>query len=46
MARAEAYLHAKFDLDPSYPLTTIHNVTDRTGQTNKQTDRIDDGLIA
>ena len=42
MARAEAYLHAKFDLDPSNRLATVHQrhrQTDRTGQT-------DNGLIA
>ena len=35
MARTEAYLHAKFYLDPSKRLATIqqrHRQTDRTGQ--------------
>ena len=44
MARAEAYLHAKFHLDPSSRLATIHQrhrQTDRIGQTDRtgQTDR-------
>jgi len=30
MARAEAYLHAKFDLDPSTFWPQYTNVTDRT----------------
>ena len=35
MARAEAYLHARFNLDPSNRLATIYtNVTDR--QTDRQ----------
>jgi len=39
VARAEAYLHAKFHLDPSNPLATIHqrHRQDRlTGQTDRQ----------
>jgi len=41
VAGAEAYLHAKFHLDPSNRLATIHQghrQTDRTGQ-DRQTDR-------
>ena len=41
MARAEAYLHAKFHLDPSKRLATInqrHRQTDRTGQTGQRSD--------
>ena len=37
VARAEAYLHAKFHLDPSNRLATVqqcHRQTDRTGQTD------------
>jgi len=34
--RGRAYVHAKFHLDPSSRLATIHDVTDRTG---RQTDR-------
>jgi len=30
VARAETYLHAKFHLDPSYHLATIHQRPDRT----------------
>ena len=43
VARAEAYLHAKFHLDPSNRLATIHqrhrqtDRQDRTGQTDRQT---------
>jgi len=36
MGRAEAYLHAKFRLDPSNRLATGANVTDRQ---DRQTDR-------
>jgi len=39
VARAEAYLHAKFCLDPSNCLATVHErhrQTDRTGQTDRQ----------
>jgi len=40
VARAEAYLHAKFHLDASNRLATITNVTDRTGQDRQdRTDR-------
>jgi len=41
MARAEAFLHAKFHLDPSNRLATIHQryrQTDRTGQTRQLSD--------
>jgi len=38
VARAEAYLHAKFHLDPSNHLATIHQRHRQTGQTG-QTDR-------
>ena len=44
MARAEAYLHAKFHLDPSNRLAAIHQChrqTDRqTGQDRQQSDSI------
>jgi len=36
VARAEAYLRAKFRLDLSNRLATITNVTDRTGQADRQ----------
>jgi len=41
VARAEAYLHAKFHLDPSNRVATIHqrHRQDMTGQTG-QTDRL------
>jgi len=42
VARAEAYLHAKFHLDPSNHLATVHGChrqTKQTGQTDRQTDR-------
>ena len=39
IARAEAYLHAKFHLDPSNRLAQCTNVTD--SQTDRQTDRQD-----
>jgi len=39
VARAQAYLHAKFHLDPSNRLATRHHVTDRI-------DRTDNGPIA
>jgi len=39
MARAEAYLRAKFHLDPSNRLATVH-------QRYRQTDRQTDNLIA
>ena len=48
VAGAKAYLHAKFHLDPSNCLATIHqrHRQDRTGQ-DRQTDRQqDNGLIA
>jgi len=44
VARAEAYLHAKFHIEPSNRLATIHqryrqDITDRTDrQTDRQTD--------
>ena len=40
--RAEAYLHAKFHLDPSNRVATMHQryrQTDRTGQDRQTTDR-------
>ena len=37
MARAEAYLHAKFHLDPTNVWPQYTNVIDRTGQTDRQT---------
>jgi len=41
VARAEAYLHAKFHLDPFNRLATVHErQTDRTGQDRQRTDRI------
>jgi len=38
VARAEAYLHAKFHLDPSNRLATIHqrHRQDRTDKTDRQ----------
>jgi len=42
MARAEAYLHAKFYLDPSNRLATIHHHR----QTDRQTGQTDNDLIA
>jgi len=36
MARAEAYLHATFHLDPSNSLATIHQRYRQTGQTDRQ----------
>jgi len=33
VARAEAYLHAKFHLDPSNRLATVHERHRQTGQT-------------
>jgi len=38
VARAEAYLHAKFHLDPFNRLATVH---ERYRQTDRQTDRTD-----
>jgi len=53
VARAEAYLLAKFHLDPSNRLATIHQRHRQTGQgrqtdrrTDRQTDRTDNGSIA
>jgi len=43
VAGAEAYLHAKFNLDPSNRLATIqqrHRQERTAGQTDRQTDRI------
>jgi len=37
VARAEAYLHAKFHLDPPNRLATIHQRHRQTGQTNRET---------
>ena len=36
MARAEAYLHAKFRLDPSNRLARVHQRYSQTGQTDRQ----------
>jgi len=41
VARAEAYLHAKFRLDPSNRLATIHQRHRQTGQ-DRQTYRTTD----
>jgi len=38
VGRAEAYLRAKFHLDPSNRLATLHQRTDR--QTGQQTDSV------
>jgi len=46
VARAEAYLCAKFHLDPSNPLPQYTNVTDSTGQTDRQTGQTVSGPIA
>jgi len=51
VARAEAYLLAKFHLDPSNRLATVHErhrQTDRTGQdmTNRTDRQTYNGLIA
>jgi len=35
VARAEAYLRAKFDLDPSNRLATVHERHRQTGQTGQ-----------
>jgi len=43
VARDEAYLHAKFNLDPSNRLATIHQ---RHRQTDRQTGQTDNGSIA
>jgi len=40
VARAEAYLHAKFHLDPSNRLATIHQCH-RQDRTDRQTERQD-----
>jgi len=37
VAGAEAYLHAKFRLDPSNRLATIHQRHRQTGQTDRET---------
>jgi len=42
VARAEAYMRAKFHLDPSNRLATVHErhrQTDRPDRTDRQTDR-------
>ena len=44
VARAEAYLHAKFHLDPCNGLATVHERLRKTGQTGQ--DRTDNGPIA
>jgi len=36
VARAEAYLHAKFHLDPSNRLATVNQRHRQTGQTDRQ----------
>jgi len=36
VARAEAYLHAKFHIDPSNRLATVHERYRQTGQTDRQ----------
>jgi len=41
VARAEAYLHAKFHLDPSNRLVTIHQ---RYRQTDRQTGQRTDSI--
>jgi len=43
MASSEAYLYAKFHLDPSNRLATVH---ERYRQTDRQTERQDNGPIA
>jgi len=43
--RAEAYLHAKFHLDPSNRLATIYQRHRQDRQTDRQ-DRTDNGPIA
>ena len=40
MARAEAYLRAKFRLDPSNSLATVHERYRQTGQDRQRTDSI------
>jgi len=45
VARAEAYLHAKFHLDLSNRLATVHE-RHRQDRTDRQTDRTDNGPIA
>ena len=42
---AEAYLHAKFHLDPSSRLDTIHQRY-RQDRTDRQTEQTDNGLTA
>jgi len=39
VTRAEAYLHAKFRLDPSNRWATIHQRHRQTDRTDRQTDR-------
>jgi len=52
VTRVKTYLHAKFHLDPSNRLATVHERHRQTGQTgqettDRQTDRqTDNGLIA
>jgi len=41
VASAEAYLHAKFHLDPSSRLATIHQRHRQTGQTDSTGQRSD-----
>ena len=42
VARAEAYLHAKFHLDSSNRLATVHERYRQTGQTDRQTGQTTD----
>jgi len=48
VARAKAYLHAKFHLDPSICLTTVHQRYRQTDRQTEQTrqDRTDNDMIA
>ena len=46
MARAEAYLHAKFHLYPSNRLTTVHERHRQTDRQTGHTGQTDNGLIA
>jgi len=45
VARAETYLHAKFHLDPSNRLATVHE-RHRQNRTDRQDRQTDNGLIA
>jgi len=50
VARAEAFLNAKFHLDPSNRLATVHERYRQTGRRDRQTGQTDrqtvNGLIA